>query len=78
MTRLEGLRPSLEEPLLVTAPANIRYLVGFSSSNAGLLVEPGGAQLFSDFRYAETGRQVAEVEFVEAKRNLYADLAERL
>ena len=78
MTRLERLRPSLEEPLLVTAPANIRYLVGFSSSNAALLVEPGGAQLFSDFRYAETGRQVAEVEFVEAKRNLYADLAERL
>ena len=78
MTRLERLRPSLEEPLLVTAPANIRYLVGFSSSNAALLIEPDGAQLFSDFRYAETGRRVAEVEFIEAKRNLYADLAERL
>jgi len=78
VTRLERLRPSLEEPLLVTAPANVRYLVGFSSSNAALLVEPGGAQLFSDFRYAETGRAVPEAEFIETKRNLYADLAERL
>ena len=78
MTRLERLRPSLEEPLLVTAPANVLYLVGFSSSNAALLVEPDGAQLFSDFRYAETGRAVPEVEFIETKRNLYADLAERL
>ena len=40
MTRLERLRASLEEPLLVTTPANVRYLVGFSSSNAALLVEP--------------------------------------
>src|SRR5947208_17073427 len=78
MTRLERLRPSLEEPLLVTAPANVQYLVGFSSSNAALLIEPDGAQLFSDFRYAETGRRVAEVEFIDAKPNLYADLAERL
>src|SRR5438876_6711017 len=78
MTRLERLRPSLEEPLLVTAAANVRYLVGFSSSNAALLVEPGGARLFSDFRYAEAGRAVEDTEFVEAKRNLFADLAERL
>ena len=78
MTRLERLRQSLQEPLLVTAPANVRYLVGFSSSNAALLVEPDGAQLFSDFRYAETGRAVPEVEFIETKRNLYEDMAERL
>jgi Xaa-Pro aminopeptidase len=77
-TRLDRLRESLEEPLLVSNGSNIRYLVDFSSSNAALLVESGGARLFSDFRYAEAGRTVEEAEFVEAKRNLFADLAERL
>jgi Xaa-Pro aminopeptidase len=76
--RVERLRGSLEEPLLVTAPANVRYLVGFSSSNAALLVEPERALLFSDFRYAEAGRAIPDVEFVESRRNLYAAMAEEL
>ena len=77
-TRLDRLRETLEEPLLVSNGSNIRYLVGFSSSNAALLVEPDGALLFSDFRYAEAGRAVKDAEFVEVKRNLFADLGERL
>jgi Xaa-Pro aminopeptidase len=77
-TRLDRLRETLEEPLLVSNGSNVRYLVGFSSSNAALLVEPDGARLFSDFRYAEVARAVEDVEFVEVKRNLFADLAERL
>ena len=76
--RLDRLRETLEEPLLVSNGSNILYLVGFSSSNAALLVEPDGASLFSDFRYAEAGRAVEDAEFVEVKRNLFADLAERL
>ena len=76
--RLERLRATLEEPLLVSSSANIRYLVGFASSNAALLVEPERALLFSDFRYAEAGRAVEGVEFVETKRDLFADLADRL
>ena len=76
--RLDRLRETIEEPLLVSNGSNIRYLVGFSSSNAALLVEPDGASLFSDFRYAEAGRAVEDAEFVEVKRNLFADLAERL
>jgi len=76
--RVVGLRASLEEPLLVAAPANVRYLVGFSSSNAALLVEPERVRLFSDFRYAEAGRAVADVEFVETKRDLFTDLADQL
>ena len=76
--RLDRLRETLEEPLLVSNGSNIRYLVAFSSSNAALLVEPDGASLFSDFRYAEAGRAVEETKFVEVKRNLFADLAERL
>src|SRR5919198_1109771 len=61
-----------------TAPADVRYLTGFSSSNAALLVEPERLRLFSDFRYASAARDVAGVEFVEANRNLYASLAEVL
>jgi Xaa-Pro aminopeptidase len=78
VTRIDGLRASLEEPLLVAAPANIRYLTGFSSSNAALLVAPDRTVLFSDFRYAGAGRAVEGVEFVETKRQLWTDLAEQL
>jgi Xaa-Pro aminopeptidase len=78
MTRVERLQASLEEPLLVSNLANVRYLVGFDSSNAALLVEPERVRLFSDFRYAELGRSVEGVEFVETKRSLYAALAELL
>ncbi|MDX6507263.1 MAG: Xaa-Pro aminopeptidase [Gaiellaceae bacterium] len=78
MSRVDELRRSLEEPLLVSNPVNVRYLVGFSSSNAALLVEPERVQLFTDFRYAEAARAVEGTEFVETKRSLYAALAELL
>jgi Xaa-Pro aminopeptidase len=80
--RLARLRARLEEPLLVTTPANVRWLTGLSSSNAALLVEPDDATIFADFRYAAAARAAAEslecVEFVETKRSLLADLAGRL
>ena len=44
MSRIGSLRASLEEPLLVTNAVNVRYLVGFSSSNAALFVEPERAR----------------------------------
>ena len=78
MNRVERLRAGLEEPLLVTNGVNVRYLVGFSSSNAALFVEPERVRLFSDFRYAEAARSVDGVEFVETKRSLVAALAELL
>jgi Xaa-Pro aminopeptidase len=78
VSRVDRLRESLEEPLLVTNGVNVRYLVGFSSSNAALLVEPDRVRLFSDFRYAEAGRAVEGVEFVETKRSLVVALAELL
>lgn len=77
-TRLERLQAKLAEPLLVSSPVNLRYLTGFRSTNAALLVEPGGVRLFTDFRYADAARQVDGVEFVETRRNLYAGLAELL
>jgi Xaa-Pro aminopeptidase len=78
MSRIDSLRESLEEPLLVTYGVNVRYLVGFQSSNAALLVEPDRVRLFSDFRYAEAARAVEGVEFVETKRSLAVSLAELL
>ena len=76
--RIERLRESLEEPLLVTNPVNIHYLFGFKSSNAALLVDQDRARLFTDFRYSEAARAVEGVEFEETKRALLADLAGRL
>ena len=79
MTRLEKLRRSLDERLLITNLTNVRYLTGFDSSNAALLVDPGEpARLYTDFRYIETAQQIPGVEVHLAKRNLLADLAEQL
>ncbi len=76
--RIARLRDSLEEPLLVTNPVNVRYLTGFDSSNAALLVEPERVRLFTDFRYIEAARAVEGVETVETRRSLIAWLAEEL
>jgi Xaa-Pro aminopeptidase len=77
-SRIERLRASLEEPLLVTNPTNILYLFGFRSSNAALLVEHDRARLFTDFRYSEAARAVEGVKYEETKRALLMDLSERL
>jgi Xaa-Pro aminopeptidase len=76
--RLDRLRASLEEPLLLTNPVNVRYLVGFKSSNAALLVGDERVTLFTDFRYVTAAREVEGVDFVETKRDLIGDLASRL
>ncbi|HEX6130310.1 MAG TPA: M24 family metallopeptidase, partial [Actinomycetota bacterium] len=78
MNRIDTLRPLLEAPLLVTTPVNVRYLTGFESSNAALLVDGDRATLFSDFRYAEAGRAVEGVEFVEVERALIRGVAARV
>ena len=78
MERIEALRRALEEPLLVSNGVNVRYLTGFESSNAALVVEPDRVRLFSDFRYADAARAVEGVEFVEVARALLASLAELL
>jgi len=77
-SRIDNLRATLEEPLLVTHGQNVRYLTGFSSSNAALLVEPERVRLFTDFRYVDAARAVEGVELVETKRSLVGALAELL
>ncbi len=64
--------------MLVSSPVNVRYLCGLDSSNAALLIEPDRVQLFTDFRYAERAGAIRGVVAVQTRRNLYADLAERL
>ena len=78
--RVDQLRAALEEPLLVSNPANVWYLTGFSSSNAAVLVEPERVSIFSDFRYSSAGRALErdDVAFFEMSRNLYVGLAELL
>jgi Xaa-Pro aminopeptidase len=73
--RVDRLRELIQEPFLVTTPVNVRYLTGFESTNAALLVEEDRAVLFTDFRYAEAGRQVEGVEFVEVERALIRGVA---
>jgi Xaa-Pro aminopeptidase len=70
VNRLARLAGRLEDPLLVLSGVNIRYLTGFASSNAALLVEPGRTTLYTDFRYAEAARDVSGVEVVITPRDL--------
>jgi Xaa-Pro aminopeptidase len=79
MTRLERLQAKLDQRLLVTNLVNVRYLTGFESSNAALLVDPKGpVGLYTDFRYIEVAQAVDGVEAVPANRSLITDLAARL
>ncbi len=79
MTKLKRLGELLDAPLLVTNLTNVFYLTGFDSSNAALLVQPGGeTTLYTDFRYVETARDVKGVDVQLARRTLMADVGERL
>ena len=80
--RLERLRERLGEldvaALLVSDVTNVRYLTGFASSNAWLLVDAERAWLLTDGRYIEAAGAVDGVEAIAAKRNLAKDLQGRL
>jgi len=78
VSRLDRLRERLQEPLLVTNPVSVRYLVDFVSSNGTLLVEEERVRLYTDFRYASAARAVAGVEFVETARFVLGDVAKLL
>jgi Xaa-Pro aminopeptidase len=78
MTRLERLQAELERPLLVTSEANVRYLTGFRSSNAALLVEAKRVRLCTDSRFTAVAKRVSGVEVVDIGRDLFAGLAELL
>ncbi len=79
MSRIAKLAAGLSEPLLVTDGVNIRYLLGFQSSNCAVLVEPDGtATLYTDFRYVEAARSVDGVTVVQTRRDVAGALSELL
>lgn len=82
MTRLARLAAELPvlgvDALLVTNATNVRYLSGFQSSNAFLVVEPERTLLLTDGRYVEAARAVAGVEVVELTHEPPGDLTGRL
>jgi Xaa-Pro aminopeptidase len=54
-----GLENRELDAMLLTSLANVRYLTGFTGSNAVMLVLPGEAIFFTDPRYAiQSGREV--------------------
>ena len=78
MSRLARLAGRLDEPLLVTSGVNLRYLTGFVSSHAALVVEPDRTTLYTDFRYVAAAQEVERVDVVEAPRDMIGFLAETL
>ena len=79
--RLERLRGELDRAVgthLVTSPPNVRYLSGFESSNAALLVGRDAARLVTDGRYIEAARGLQDVEVVQSSRDLSTFLGGRL
>ncbi len=80
--RIEKLRAELRSleagTFLVTHPVNVRYLIGFQSSNAAVAVSRERVVLVTDGRYVEAARAVPGIEAVLAERDLFAFLGRRL
>jgi len=68
LEKLPGLKA---ETLLVSSLPNIRYLSGFTGSNALLLVAPGEATLFTDPRYTVQSKQESDCRISIVKGPVY-------
>ena len=63
--------------LLLTDLVNIRYLTGFTGSNAMLVVAPSASVFLTDFRYVERAQPLREFTDVRrGEREMLAELAE--
>ena len=80
--RVERLRAEMERlevaSFLVSNPVNVRYLTGFESSNAFVLVKHEEVVLMTDGRYAEAGRAVEGVEIQIVERDFLPGVATAL
>jgi Xaa-Pro aminopeptidase len=56
--RVDRLLADLVRPLLVSSLTNIRYLTGFSGSNASLVASPAGLTFLTDGRYGEVAEGI--------------------
>ena len=77
--RVERLRTELERlevaSFLVSNPVNVRYLTGFESSNAFVLVQPEDVVLLTDGRYAEAARAIEGVDVQIVDRDFLPGVA---
>jgi len=80
--RVERLRAEMERlevaSFLVSNPVNVRYLTGFESSNAFVLVKHKNVVLMIDGRYAEAARTVEGVEAQIVERDFLPGVAAHL
>ena len=69
--RIAGRLDALEvDAIVVTQPANVRYLTGFTGSNGQALVTSGAGVFFTDGRYTEQSRrEVPQMERVTYRQN---------
>jgi Xaa-Pro aminopeptidase len=63
---------------LISNPVNVRYLTGFESSNAFVLVKHEDVVLMTDGRYAQAARDVAGVEVRVVERDFLPGLVAAL
>jgi Xaa-Pro aminopeptidase len=83
VTRAERLAGRLAEreldALVVTNLVNVKYLTGFTGSNAAAVVSANERVFFTDFRYvSQAAEQVSDFERVKGERDLLGDVAERV
>ena len=80
--RVQRLRSELERldvaSFLVSNPVNVRYLTGFESSNAFVLVKHEEVVLMTDGRYAEAARGVEGIDVAVVERDFLPGVAGRL
>jgi Xaa-Pro aminopeptidase len=64
------------DALLVTEPANVRYLTGFTGSNGFAVVGPDVRRFVTDFRYvAQAEAEVADFDREQGPQELFAALS---
>jgi Xaa-Pro aminopeptidase len=67
------------DALVVTNLVNVRYLTGFTGSNAACVVAPEQRVFLTDFRYvSQATEQVPDFVRVKGERDLLGDVAERV
>ncbi len=79
-SRLQGVRAALIDAecdaLIVTKPVNVRWLTGFTGSNATAVITDGGFTLITDGRYqTQVDQQLSDAE-VEASVVITRELAD--
>jgi Xaa-Pro aminopeptidase len=76
---VERLRERELDSLLVTNLVNVRYLSGFTGTNAICVVGPDQRTFITDFRYVERAQsEVPDFDRVRGKQDLLSDAVERL